>query len=578
MNPFSFSGGNSGSLFRALFDQIPIAALLIDHSGVVVKKNPAFSSFWASGPEIREGSFNILTSVFPHSCGFDDALTMVFRGKGESSREYQLDLSSYGDIRGVRTVFVTMVPVLSGRRVTNVFLLIEDVTDQRVADEKIHRLVFYDTLTGLPNRNLMLDRIGQRLSYLQRYPRNDALVLINIDRFRVINDARGNQVGDALLVAIGKRLASLMREADTVARMNADEFAVLLPSDEINAVEISMKTLIVIERIRESLKTPFELDGERAIVTASFGVTLLPTGKEDTPVAVLRRADTALHRAKAAGGGHYAFFDPDMGNSASESYRVERELRSALANGELRVFLQPQVNARREFVSAEVLVRWQHPTRGLVFPGSFIPIAEQTDLIIDVGEWVMERACEILVDTGAQGFPLRLSVNVSPRQFRHRQFVPWMRELIARTGADASCLTLEITESLFMGDLENTVTKMGQLTELGVRFSVDDFGTGYSSLAYIKQLPIHELKIDKAFVQDAPTDANDAALVETILAVAALLNLSVVAEGVESEPQAEFLNSRAEVTHQGYLFGRPEPAENWVEKWKRTGSGCIITS
>ncbi len=577
MIPFVSHAGNSGSLFRALFSQIPVAALLIDHSGVVVKKNPAFNSFWSTGPEIRDGSFNIYSSVFSGAGDFAETLRTVFRGKGQSSREYQIDLSPYGDPRGLRTLSVTMVPVLSGHRVTSVFLLIEDVTEQRVADEKIHRLVFYDTLTGLPNRNLMLDRIGQRLSYLQRYPRNDALILVNIDRFRVINDARGNQVGDAFLVAIGKRLLSLMREADTVARMNADEFAILLPSDEASAEEISMKTLIVIERIRESLKNPFEFEGEMAIVTASYGITLLPGGKEDAPVAVLRRADTALHRAKAAGGGHYAFFDPDMGNSASESYQVERELRRALSNGELRVFLQPQVNAQREFVSAEVLVRWQHPTRGLVFPGSFIPIAEQTDLIIDVGEWVMERACEILVDTGSMGLPLRLSVNVSPRQFRNRLFVPWMRELIARTGADASCLTLEITESLFMGDLENTVMKMGQLTELGVRFSVDDFGTGYSSLAYIKQLPIHELKIDKAFVQDAPNDANDAALVETILAVAALLNLRVVAEGVESEPQADFLNSRADVTHQGYLFGRPEPAEKWIDQWKRAGSGCILT-
>ncbi len=576
MNPFLIFPGNSGSLFRALFDQIPVAALLIDRSGIVVRKNPSFRGFWSAGPEIRDGSFDIYSSIFAEAGDFSEALRAVFRGKGQSSREYQLDLSPYGDVRGPRAISVTMVPVNSGRRVTNAYLLIEDVTDKRVADEKIHRLVYYDTLTGLPNRNLMLDRIGQRLSYLQRYPRNDALILVNIDRFRVINDARGNQAGDALLIAIGKRLLSLTREADTVARMNADEFAVLLPSDETSAEEISMKTLIVIERIRESLKTPFEFDGELATVTASFGITLLPNGQDDSPVVVLRRADTALHRAKTAGGGHYAFFDPDMGNSASENYRVERELRSALCNGELRVFLQPQVNARREFVSAEVLVRWQHPARGLVFPGSFIPIAEQTDLIIDVGEWVMERACEILVDTGSHGIPLRLSVNVSPRQFRNRLFVPWMRELIARTGADASCLTLEITESLFMGDLENTVMKMGQLTELGVRFSVDDFGTGYSSLAYIKQLPIHELKIDKAFVQDAPNDANDAALVETILAVASLLNLRVVAEGVESEPQAEFLNSRADVTHQGYLFGRPEPAEKWVDKWKRTGSGCIL--
>ena len=392
-------------------------------------------------------------------------------------------------------------------------------------------------------------------------------ILLNIDRFKIINDARGNMIGDALLGAVGKRIQALMRDADTVARMTADEFAILLPYEDPNPDLISLNTLTIAERIRESLRMPFDIEGESFTITASIGITLLPEDSNDTAGAVLRRADTALHRAKGAGGNQSAFFETGMGESASESYQIERELGQAVINKELRMFLQPQVDAGGKFVGAEALMRWQHPVRGMLPPGVFIPIAEQSDLIVELGSWIMTQACRLLAEQNLKGHDFRISVNVSPRHFRKSNFVPWFKSVLIRSGADPTRLTLEITESLFIDNLSDVVAKMTELVTLGIHFSIDDFGTGYSSLAYIKRLPIDELKIDKTFVQDAPTDSNDAALVETILAVADHMRLKVVAEGVETEAQSKFLNERATVIHQGYLYGRPEPAEKCLEKW-----------
>jgi EAL domain-containing protein (putative c-di-GMP-specific phosphodiesterase class I) len=257
-----------------------------------------------------------------------------------------------------------------------------------------------------------------------------------------------------------------------------------------------------------------------------------------------------------------------MGESVAQSFRIERELREALQQKALRLYLQPQVDRKGRLVGAEALVRWQHPERGMVPPGIFIPVAESSDLIVDVGIWVTTEACKLLAQQEMAGLSIRLSVNLSPRHFRKPNFVEWMKGVLHDTGADASKLTLEITEGLVIDNVHDVIAKMSELHALGIHFSIDDFGTGYSSLAYIKRLPIQELKIDKTFVQDAPTDPSDAALVETILSIAQHMHLQVVAEGVETEEQAEFLNARAKVTHQGYLFGKPEPAQVWIERWQ----------
>jgi diguanylate cyclase (GGDEF)-like protein len=444
----------------------------------------------------------------------------------------------------------------------------QEISEKERGAAEIHRLAYYDGLTGQANRTLLMDRLTQLQAAGRRSGQQEALVLLNIDRFKTINDARGHAFGDALLKALGGQLTGLLRDGDTLARLAADEFALLLPDLGQHVVQASRRALVVAEKIHAALLVPLLIQGEKVTITASLGIALLSDETRDAPEDILRRADTALHRAKAAGGNQTAFFETSMGESAEQRFRVERELRGAIPAGELRLYLQPQVDQAETLVGAEVLVRWQHPERGLVPPGVFIPVAEESDLIVDLGTWVLMEACTLMAREDMAGHPLRLSVNISPRHFRKKEFVPWVRDLLSATGADPSHLTLEITEGLVLGDLNEVVAKMGELTALGIHFSVDDFGTGYSSLAYLKRLPIDELKIDKTFVQDAPTDPDDAALVETILSVAKHMHLKVVAEGVETEAQAAFLNARANVIHQGYLYGRPEPAETWIARWR----------
>ncbi len=444
----------------------------------------------------------------------------------------------------------------------------QEIIEKHRGRAEIHRLAYFDAITGLPNRVLLMDRLAQLLAAGRRSGQQEALILLNVDRFKTINDARGHAFGDALLQALGVRLSGLLRDGDTLARLAADEFALLLPDLSQHMIMATRRTLVVAEKIHAALRDPLEVAGETVNITASLGLALFSDAPDETPEDLLRRADTALHRAKAAGGNQSAFFETSMGETAEQRFRVERELRNAIPAGELRLYLQPQVDVAGTLKGAEVLVRWQHPQRGLLPPGVFIPIAEESDLIVDLGAWVLAETAAIMAREEMAGHPLRLSVNLSPRHFRRAGFVPWLRDLLSAHGADPGYLTLEVTEGLMIDNLGEVIARMGELAALGIHFSVDDFGTGYSSLAYLKRLPIHELKIDKTFVQDAPSDPDDAALVETILSVARHLHLQVVAEGVETEAQAAFLNARGNVIHQGYLYGRPEPAETWIARWK----------
>lgn len=467
----------------------------------------------------------------------------------------------------IESAIISPVRAVDGR-ITHYLAVKQDITDQKQAEAEIHRLAYFDALTGLPNRTLLMDRLAQMLAAGRRSQLHEALLLLNIDRFKNINEARGHALGDALLKALGERLEGTLREGDTLARLASDEFALLLPNMGTHPELASRLALLVANKVHTALYQHFVIGGEEITVTTSIGITLFPEIPDEAPEHILRRADTALHRAKAAGGNQIAFFETDMGESAEQRFRVERELRHAIPANELRLYLQPQIDAQGNLAGAEVLLRWQHPERGLVPPGVFIPVAEESDLIVDLGAWVLSESCRLMAREDMAGYPLRLSVNLSPRHFRQKGFVPWLRDLLSATGADPTHLTLEVTEGLMIDNLNDVVAKMNELTALGIHFSLDDFGTGYSSLAYIKRLPIHELKIDKSFVQDAPSDPNDAALVETILAVARHMHLKVVAEGVETEEQAAFLNERANVIHQGYLYGRPEPAELWLARWR----------
>jgi diguanylate cyclase (GGDEF)-like protein/PAS domain S-box-containing protein len=441
-----------------------------------------------------------------------------------------------------------------------------DITERKQSEANVHRLAYYDSLTGLPNRILLMDRLGQILTLSRREKRMCALIFLNIDRLKTLNDALGHAAGDLLLKAVAERLAGILREDDTLARMTGDEFAILLQGLDTAAHTANRHAHIVVEKIHQALKQPFSNGHEEVTVTVSLGVTLFPELEHDAADSVLRRADTALHRAKKGGGNQTAFFETNMEEIASQRFTVERELRHALKADELRLYLQSQVDADGKEVGAEALVRWQHPTRGLTLPGAFVPIAEESDLIIELDSWMMKAVCRLLAQQEISNTAIRIAVNISPRHFRQPGFVESLRNLLALTGADPSHLTLEVTEGHMIENMSDVVAKMTELAVLGIHFSVDDFGTGYSSLAYLKRLPIHELKIDKTFVQDAPDDPGDAALVEVILSVASHLKLKIVAEGVETQAQADFLNARAKVIHQGYLFFKPEPVEAWLQR------------
>lgn len=462
--------------------------------------------------------------------------------------------------------------------VTHYVAIKENITEKKQAAAEINRLSNYDSVTELPNRNLLMDRLEQSLSMSLRQRSVEALILINLDRFKILNDAHGHNRGDQLLILVAARLSQLLQEGDTLARIGGDEFVLLLPTGHSSRELASQRGITVAQQVQSVLQPVFNVGtGEDIILTACLGVTLYPNYDQDSVHEVMRRADTAMHRGKDAGGNQTIFFEDDMAVSARQRFTIESELRQAIVRNELRLFLQPQVDAQGRPLSAEVLIRWQHPERGLLSPVDFIPIAEESDLIVAVGAWVLSQSCQLMAREAAAGFPLRLSVNVSPRQFRQPGFVPLLRDLIQETGAEPSHLMLEVTEGLFINNLSEVILKMDELTQLGVRFSIDDFGTGYSSLSYLKRMPIVELKIDKSFIQDITIDPNDAALVETILSVAQHLHYQVVAEGVETLDQVEFIKQRANVLFQGYYFGRPALAESWIEKWRadvRTGTQC----
>jgi len=443
----------------------------------------------------------------------------------------------------------------------------QDITERRRAAEEIHRLSHFDSLTGLPNRfTLMehLDMLRGRPGAVQH-----ALLVLDIDRFTTFNDARGSEMGDRLLCAVALRLSGILPPQGLLVRVAGDEFAVVLDGLGTDAALAGRHAFAFAGKLQALLRHPLHLGGDAGDVQlgASIGITLYPQGADDGAQDALRRAGTALHRAKQAGGGGVAFFEQGMGEAAEQRFRVERELRQAIRAGELRLFLQPQVDVRGQLTGAEALVRWQHPRDGLVAPGLFIPIAEESDLIVDLGGWVLEQACALLARPEFTQRRLRLSANLSARQFRQPGFVPQLRALLSIAKADPTLLTLEVTEGLVIDDFDDAVAKMRELAALGVEISLDDFGTGYSSLAYLKRLPIHEIKIDRSFVHDAPTNADDGVLVEGILSVARHFGLRVVAEGVETRAQADFLSQRApDIIHQGYLFGRPEPAADWLAR------------
>jgi diguanylate cyclase (GGDEF)-like protein/PAS domain S-box-containing protein len=472
----------------------------------------------------------------------------------EPVRAELLNYTRAGDSYWVET---DMVPFAdAGGKHTHWVVVERDITERRKSEDDIHRLAFYDVLTGLPNRRLLMDRIDKLLETSSRDASHGAVMFIDLDHFKDINDARGHAVGDALLRHAAARLAELIRKGDTVARIGGDEFVVLLPGLGANAVEAAHHALMLAEKIRAAIARPFVIDGQSYQCSASLGATLFP-GTGSSAHDLLREADTAMYRAKAEGRNGVVFFEEAMQADVEQRLTLARALALALDAGELQMHYQPQIGRDGRIAGAELLMRWRRQDGSMVAPSVFIPIAEQTGLIQRLGHWAMREACQAVVALAAAGHRLALSVNVSPSQFRQADFVDQVRATLAETGAPAGLLILEVTEGLLIDKFDETVERMRELAALGLRFSIDDFGTGYSSLAYLRRMPLYELKIDRSFICDTPGDANGLAIVQAILAMARHLGLRVVAEGVETQAQADFLVAAECDCLQGYLFARP---------------------
>ena len=454
-----------------------------------------------------------------------------------------------------------------------------DISERKASEERIHSLSFSDPLTGLPNRRLFMDRLQQAMIGCQRHHRLGALLYVDLDDFKTVNEALGHDQGDLLLQEAARRLSQCMQEGDTVARLGGDEFAIVLDEFSGQSEETASHAEAVAEKLLLALKQPYLLGESTQHRTASVGITLFghPTeGHAEAPTEPLRRAELAMYQAKAAGRNTLQFFDPRMQSVVDARAALEAGLREAIEQQQFQLYYQPQVNAQGRVVGAEALVRWLDPRRGMVSPAEFIPLAESSGLILPLGQWVLETACAQLARwrTLPGLAQLSLSVNVSARQFGEADFVEQVMTTLMRSGSRAQSLKLEMTESMLATNIEDVTAKMNALKGLGLGFSLDDFGTGYSSLSYLKRLPLDQLKIDQGFVRDILVDPNDAAIAKMVVALADSMGLTVIAEGVETEAQRAALAELGCTHYQGYLFSPPLPGpefEAWVAQ--RVGEG-----
>lgn len=434
-----------------------------------------------------------------------------------------------------------------------------DIT-QRIEDEnKIHNLAFYDPLTHLPNRRLLMDRLQHALAAGTRNESHRALLFVDLDNFKMLNDTHGHDIGDLLLQEVAQRLTICVSEADTVARWGGDEFVVMLEDLSKNSEDAAAQAKVVGEKILFAVNRPYLLAGHECRSSPSIGITLFADQRENVGE-LLKQADIAMYQAKAAGRNTLRFFAPALQAAVKARASLEEDLRLGLAREQFLLHYQPQID-RGNLIGAEALIRWQHPERGIVFPGEFIPLAEETGIIQSLGNWVFETACRQISAWAErpETANICLAVNVSARQFHQANFVEEVLSALDRNGANPRNLKLELTESMLVHNFEDIVTKMSALRSCGLSFSLDDFGTGYSSLSYLKRLPLDQLKIDRAFVEDILTDGNDGAIAQTIIALSQAMSLSVIAEGVETEEQRDCLAKMGCHAYQGYLFSRPLP-------------------
>ncbi|NVD70828.1 EAL domain-containing protein [Duganella sp. BJB1802] len=534
-----------------ILDHIHESVLTMDMNGFIISWNKGAERLFGYSAVEAVGR-NILFLYHDEDESFDDTFLeqggrlMEVRRKKKSGEVFWASLS-LSPLRDINDRAIGLIAYLT------------DITERKMAEERIHHLAYYDALTNLPNRSLLTKLVDQALTVAQRSKLHGCVLFIDLNRFKLINDTLGRKIGDELLCEVARRFRAVLRDQDLVARLGGDEFAVGL-FDIGQHFEASM----VAQKLLGTLNTPILIDGHDLRVGGSIGISVYPQDGGDAET-LLRLADIAMYRAKQEGGAegdHVAFYSQDMNQGMQERMRIESGLRHALGNGELLLHYQPKFSIDSgKIIGAEALVRWRHPERGLVPPAEFIPLAEATGLVVQVGEWVLEAACaqaKVWKDAGLP--PIRLAVNVSAREFTST--LPGrVQDTLTRYGLEPSWLELEITESTLMNNIDRVIGIMDRITALGVTLSLDDFGTGYSSLSYLKRFPIDTLKIDRSFTIGIPADANDCAIANTIISIAQQLKHKVIAEGVETVEQLAFLKNSGCDEVQGYLFSRPLEAE-----------------
>jgi len=552
-------------------EQSPEAILITDAFGRIEYMNPSFEKI--TGYCLKD-----LQGLNPRilSAGVTHLETYAYMWKqllaGQTWRGELVNRRKSGEVYPAETL---ISPVYNSQnRLTHYLAIQKDITRRKRDQDQIRSLLYFDPLTGLANRNQLIEKMDQALSMPNGLELIGCVILINVDHFKLINEVRGVEMGDSLLVHLGERLKDWIGNNGLVAHLVADEFGLLCKNDRVlQDQQVWMQELA--QELIAKLSAPFSIEGERFSIDVSIGLAALWQSDEPTVEVIQRvmaQASTALKHAKRNGGNRFELFSPRMTEEVIQRHQVEKTLRQAIYSGHLQLFLQPQFDQSEQWVGAEALVRWFDPAKGLIPPSEFIEIAEKSDLIIELSRWVIHRACEVLAQARDMNLNLTLSINISPRHFRQMDFEQDLMSSVEFYQVQPSQVILEITEGLFLDNVHEVIEKMHALQDQGFRFSIDDFGTGYSSLSYLRQLPVNEIKIDRSFVQSMEKEGLQGSLVDMIISVARRLNLKVVVEGVETRRQMELLLDFSELVFQGYLFGRPEPAHIWLARWENNNN------
>jgi len=551
--------------FATIFEEAPVGILYYSPDMEIVECNDCFAKVMNTSKKKLIGlDMNTLKDK-----SVIEVCKAVFNG---DKRKYEGKFHT--KISGIdKWILMRTAPILGKERgAIGGVGIIEDITQQKNTQEQIEYQLYHDTLTGLPNRILLKERLLQALTRSRRHKSKGAVLFLDLDRFKTINDSLGHHIGDELLKEVAVRLSRTVgREEDTVSRLGGDEFVIMLPPYNDDWEKVVLGAQVVAEKIQEDFSAPFEINGHRLYTSASIGIALFPGDGEDADT-ILKHADAAMYQAKNQGRGTFCFYQIKMEKNSKRRLMIESDLHHAIERGEFDLHYQPQIEIETgNVVSAEALLRWNHPKFGFINPDEFIPVAEENCLIVAIGEWVLKKACNQLNLWKKQGITLnRISVNISSNQIYQMDFVEKVQSIISDSKVNPDFIEFELTETTIIQNFNIAIEQITRLRELGIRFAMDDFGTGYSSLSYLKRLPLDTMKIDRSFIRDMIDDQNDAALVETILSISSQFGLKTVAQGVENIEQVEFLKQLGCDICQGYHYSPPVDAEGFELFWKKT--------